>query len=88
MEKRGGGILGINLIDCTQKMTHYFQLEATFETKRCHGRQFYQFLPEANCSTFERLAQNNSDLKENQPKIIMSILSNYVPDCVVHAEVM
>ena len=30
MEKRGGGLLDLNLIDCTPKMAHYFQFEATF----------------------------------------------------------
>ncbi|MGC6525888.1 MAG: hydroxymethylglutaryl-CoA reductase, degradative [Flavobacteriaceae bacterium] len=87
MEKRGGGILDINLVDCTQKMTHYFQLEATFETKDAMGANFINSCLEQIASTFETLAQNTSELEGNQPKIIMSILSNYVPDCVVRAEV-
>ncbi|MDA0316430.1 MAG: hydroxymethylglutaryl-CoA reductase, degradative [Bacteroidetes bacterium] len=87
MEKRGGGILDINLVDCTQKMTHYFQLEATFETKDAMGANFINSCLEQIASTFEPLAQNTSELEGNQPKIIMSILSNYVPDCVVRTEV-
>ncbi len=87
MEKRGGGILDINLVDCTQKMTHYFQLEATFETKDAMGANFINSCLEQIASTFETLAQNTSELEGNQPKIIMSILSNYVPDCVVRTEV-
>ncbi|MGB0770615.1 MAG: hydroxymethylglutaryl-CoA reductase, degradative [Flavobacteriaceae bacterium] len=87
MEKRGGGILDINLVDCTQKMTHYFQLETTFETKDAMGANFINSCLEQIASTFETLAQNTSELEGNQPKIIMSILSNYVPDCVVRAEV-
>ena len=87
MEKRGGGILDINLVDCTQKMTNYFQLEATFETKDAMGANFINSCLEQIASTFETLAQNTSELEGNQPKIIMSILSNYVPDCVVRAEV-
>ena len=87
MEKRGGGILDINLVDCTQKMTNYFQLEATFETKDAMGANFINSCLEQIASTFETLAQNTSELEENQPKIIMSILSNYVPDCVVRTEV-
>ena len=87
MEKRGGGILDINLVDCTQKMTHYFQLETTFETKDAMGANFINSCLEQIASTFETLAQNTSELEGNQPKIIMSILSNYVPDCVVRTEV-
>ena len=87
MEKRGGGILDINLVDCTQKITHYFQLETTFETKDAMGANFINSCLEQIASTFETLAQNTSELEGNQPKIIMSILSNYVPDCVVRAEV-
>ena len=87
MEKRGGGILDINLVDCTQKMTNYFQLEATFETKDAMGANFINSCLEKIASTFEILAQNTSELEGNQPKIIMSILSNYVPDCVVRTEV-
>jgi hydroxymethylglutaryl-CoA reductase len=87
MEKRGGGILDINLVDCTQKMTNYFQLEATFETKDAMGANFINSCLEQIASTFETLAQNTSELEGNQPKIIMSILSNYVPDCVVRTEV-
>ena len=87
MEKRGGGILDINLVDCTQKMTNYFQLEATFETKDAMGANFINSCLEQIASTFETIAQNTSELEGNQPKIIMSILSNYVPDCVVRTEV-
>ncbi len=87
MEKRGGGILDINLVDCNQKMTNYFQLEATFETKDAMGANFINSCLEQIASTFETLAQNTSELEGNQPKIIMSILSNYVPDCVVRTEV-
>jgi hydroxymethylglutaryl-CoA reductase len=87
MEKRGGGILDINLVDCTQKMAHYFQLEVTFETKDAMGANFINSCLEQIASTFETLAQNTSDLNGNQPKVIMSILSNYVPDCVARAEV-
>ena len=87
MEKRGGGILDINLVDCTQKMTNYFQLEATFETKDAMGANFINSCLEKIASTFETISQNTSELEGNQPKIIMSILSNYVPDCVVRTEV-
>ena len=33
MEKRGGGILDIQLVDKTDKLENYYQLHVTFETK-------------------------------------------------------
>ena len=87
MEKRGGGILDLKLVDCTKKMSHYFQLETTFETKDAMGANFINSCLEQIASTFETLTQNSNALKGYQPKIVMSILSNYVPECLVRAEV-
>jgi hydroxymethylglutaryl-CoA reductase len=87
MEKRGGGLLDLNLIDCTPKMAHYFQLEATFETKDAMGANFINSCLEQIATTFETLSQNSPELHGYKPKVVMSILSNYVPNCVVRAEV-
>ncbi len=87
MEKRGGGILDLNLIDCTSKMKHYYHLEATFETKDAMGANFINSCLEQIATTFEALSQNSPELHEHEPKVVMSILSNYVPNCVVRAEV-
>ena len=40
MQKRGGGILDINLKDKTDLLPNYFQLHATFETKDSMGANF------------------------------------------------
>lgn len=77
MEKRGGGILDIELIDKTDKLTNYYQLHVTFETKDSMGANFINSCLEAISKRFQK-----EDIE-----IIMSILSNYVPDCVVRAEV-
>ncbi|NCF42799.1 MAG: hydroxymethylglutaryl-CoA reductase, degradative [Bacteroidetes bacterium] len=87
MEKRGGGLLDLNLIDCTPKMAHYFQLEATFETKDAMGANFINSCLEQIATTFETLSQNSPELHGYKPKVVMSIVSNYVPNCVVRAEV-
>ncbi|MGB0186036.1 MAG: hydroxymethylglutaryl-CoA reductase, degradative [Flavobacteriaceae bacterium] len=87
MEQRGGGLLDLNLIDCSSKMAHYFQLEATFETKDAMGANFINSCLEQIATTFEALSQNSAELHGHEPKVVMSILSNYVPDCVVRAEV-
>ena len=87
MEQRGGGLLDLNLIDCSPNMAHYFQLEATFETKDAMGANFINSCLEQIATTFETLSQNSAELHGHEPKVVMSILSNYVPDCVVRAEV-
>lgn len=77
MEKRGGGILDIELKDKTDKLPNYYQLHVTFETKDSMGANFINSCLEAIAKKFER-----EDIE-----IVMSILSNYVPECLVRAEV-
>lgn len=77
MEKRGGGILDIQLIDKTDKLANYYQLHVTFETKDSMGANFINSCLEAIAKTFQK-----EDIE-----IVMSILSNYVPQCLVRAEV-
>ena len=77
MEKRGGGILDIELVDKTDKLANYYQLHVTFETKDSMGANFINSCLEAMANQFR-----NDDIE-----IVMSILSNYVTDCVVRAEV-
>jgi len=77
MEQRGGGILAIELVDKTDVLSNYYQLEVTFETKDSMGANFINSCLEAIAKKFE---------KENI-EIVMSILSNYVPECLVRAEV-
>jgi hydroxymethylglutaryl-CoA reductase len=87
MEKRGGGILDLKLIDCTSKITDYYQLEVTFETADAMGANFINSCLEQIAVTFETLSKDASNLKGFLPEVVMSILSNYVPNCVVRAEV-
>ena len=77
MEKRGGGILDIKLVDKTDKLANYYQLHVTFETKDSMGANFINSCLEAIANTFR-----NDDIE-----VVMSILSNYVPECLVRAEV-
>jgi hydroxymethylglutaryl-CoA reductase len=77
MEKRGGGILEIQLVDKTDALSNYYQLEVTFETKDSMGANFINSCLEAIAKKFEK-----QDIE-----IVMSILSNYVPECLVSAEV-
>lgn len=77
MRKRGGGILDIELRDKTSELEKYYQLHVTFETKDSMGANFIN-------SCLETIA---SEFKNDEIQIVMSILSNYVPECLVRAEV-
>jgi hydroxymethylglutaryl-CoA reductase len=77
MEKRGGGILDIELRNKTDKLANYYQLHVTFETKDSMGANFINSCLEAIANAF----------KKDDIEIVMSILSNYVPQCIARAEV-
>jgi len=77
MRKRGGGILDIELRDCTEKLPDYYQLHVSFKTGDSMGANFINSCLESIANAF----------KMEDIFIVMSILSNYVPDCLVKAEV-
>ena len=89
MQKRGGGILDIQLRDKTSEIANYFQLHATFNTKDSMGANFINTCLEQFAKTLEAQANDFDGFshEEKNVQIIMSILSNYVPNCVVRAEV-
>ncbi|APY07985.1 hydroxymethylglutaryl-CoA reductase, degradative [Winogradskyella sp. J14-2] len=84
MERRGGGILDIELKNKTKDLEHYYQLHATFETLDAMGANFINSCLEQFAKTFKAEAQAQL---EDDVNIVMSILSNYVPNCLVRAEV-
>ncbi len=77
MRKRGGGIVDVVLRNKTEKLDNYYQLHVTFETGDSMGANFINSCLESIARTFER----------DDIEIVMSILSNYVPECRVYAEV-
>ena len=79
MEARGGGILDIKLINKTAQLKGYYQLHVTFETMDAMGANFINSCLEQIASTFKTCSK--------EIRVVMSILSNYVPDCLVRAEV-
>lgn len=89
MQQRGGGILNIDLRDKSGVIPGYYQLHATFETKDSMGANFINSCLEqfANTLKEEALAYIDFSESERNLQVIMSILSNYVPDCLVRAEV-
>ncbi|NRS89010.1 hydroxymethylglutaryl-CoA reductase [Flavobacterium sp. 7E] len=89
MQKRGGGILDIKLNDKTNLLPNYFQLHATFETKDSMGANFINSCLEQFAKTLKDEAQGYAlfNTEEKDIQVVMSILSNYVPNCIVRAEV-
>ena len=89
MQKRGGGILDITLQNKTQELANYFQLHVTFETKDSMGANFINSCLEQLAKTLKAEAQVTSFFTEEEKnlQVVMSILSNYVPNCIVRAEV-
>lgn len=89
MEKRGGGITSIELRDQTHKLDNYYQLHCKFETLDAMGANFINSCLEQFSSTLKREALTYPSFNEGEQRIevVMSILSNYVPECLVRAEV-
>ncbi|MEM8507975.1 MAG: hydroxymethylglutaryl-CoA reductase, degradative [Bacteroidota bacterium] len=89
MRQRGGGITAISLRDKTQELKGYYQLHCTFETLDAMGANFINSCLEQFAKTLEREAQEYPVFQEQGTfiEVIMSILSNYVPNCLVRAEV-
>jgi len=83
MQKRGGGITAISLKDKTQELSNYYQLHCTFETLDAMGANFINSCLEQFAKTLQSEAEANGIAVE----VTMSILSNYVPNCLVRAEV-
>lgn len=84
MQKRGGGISDIQLIDKTAALENYYQLHATFQTKDSMGANFINSCLEQFAKTFKNKSE---EFGIQSIQIVMSILSNFVPNCVVRAEV-
>ena len=89
MKKRGGGILNIELLDKTHDIDNYFQINAVFDTVDSMGANFINSCLEQFASTLKNEINQCSDFTNSDysVEIIMSILSNYVPECLVRAEV-
>lgn len=89
MRKRGGGIEDIMLINKNFEEPNYYQLKATFETVDSMGANFINTCLEQFAKTLEReiIASDHFTEKEKAIQIIMCILSNYTPECLVRAEV-
>lgn len=84
MNKRGGGIVGFELVDKTSELDHYWQLKLEFETCDAMGANFINSVLEEMARQFRQKIQDSS-LQWKEIEVIMCILSNFTPDCTVEA---
>jgi len=89
MRQRGGGILDIQLKDKSNLIEDYYQLHLTFDTVDSMGANFINSCLEKIAKTLQSLVLDHKAFlnDQNTIEVIMSILSNYVPQCLVQAEV-
>ncbi|MCX6222124.1 MAG: hydroxymethylglutaryl-CoA reductase [Bacteroidia bacterium] len=81
MRQRGGGITEIQLLDKTSELPDYYQIDVSFETADAMGANFINSCLETIATVLQQLPDLN--FGDNRVEIIMSILSNYTPDCIV-----
>ncbi len=89
MVQRGGGITKIELLDFNQEEKNLYQIKAHFETCNSMGANFINSVLENFANTLEKYIIDSNDISDDHRDIdiVMSILSNHTPECVVRAEV-
>lgn len=89
MEKRGGGIRSIELRNKTDIIEDYFQLHLCFLTVDSMGANFINSCLEAIAKRLQYYIEAEAIFtqEEKEVEIVMSILSNYVPNCIAKASV-
>ena len=85
MEARGGGITGFELLDMTDKIKDYYQIRVSFNTKDSMGANFINSCLEEFGQTLKSFLSIHPSFEgeAKEANIIMAILSNYTPDCLV-----
>lgn len=85
MRARGGGILDVELIDLTAREPNLYQLRATFHTCDSMGANFVNTVLEQMGSDLQAFCMAYPDFTdtEREANVIMCILSNYTPECLV-----
>ncbi len=89
MSKRGGGILEMELLDMTSLEENYYQIRTTFETCDSMGANFINSVLEEMGRLLKNHIAQHADFQYHTREctIIMAILSNFTPDCIVRASV-
>jgi hydroxymethylglutaryl-CoA reductase len=85
MQSRGGGLTDLKLVDRSSDEEGLWQIWASFETCDAMGANFINSVLEAIGREFEQHAHNVYGA--DSLFVVMAILSNYTPNCLVRAEV-
>jgi hydroxymethylglutaryl-CoA reductase len=83
MEARGGGVLDMELVDMTAELADYYQLKVTFDTRDSMGANFINSCLEEYAAGLREFVNESGLFSSGSLKVIMSILSNYTPECLV-----
>jgi len=89
MSQRGGGLIDIQLVDLSHLESHYYQLNLTFETCDSMGANFINSTLEETGRILKNFVAHHPSFEKNEKElnIIMAILSNFTPECLVRASV-
>ncbi len=86
MEDRGGGITDIQLIDKTGNLDKVYQLRFTFNTADSMGANFINSVLEEAAELVEQYFDPGENGGSSPVEVLMAILSNYTPECLVTVE--
>lgn len=82
MEERGGGIEDMRILPGSDEIPGYYQLHVTFLTADAMGANFINSVLENLSVQFTSLVEKTG--VDGELEVIMSILSNYTPECRVN----
>jgi hydroxymethylglutaryl-CoA reductase len=79
----------LELIDKSDLISGYFQVDVRFDTQDSMGANFINSCLEQLATSLKEFAAQHTPFseKEKDVEVVMSILSNYVPNCLVTAAV-
>jgi hydroxymethylglutaryl-CoA reductase len=85
MKKRGGGVIHIELKHSKEENDHTYELFVRFDTVNAMGANFINSYLEELADAWKQTVLGEKSLKKRYRRfdIIMSILSNYTPHCLV-----
>ncbi len=85
MEMRGGGIESMEIRESSKDLPGAYQLFVNFHTADAMGANFINSVLEALATSFKSMME--TVLPEDSVEIVMAILSNYTPQCLVSCQV-
>ncbi|MCO5231844.1 MAG: hydroxymethylglutaryl-CoA reductase, degradative [Chitinophagales bacterium] len=83
MEARGGGVVDVELVDFTTQEPDLFQLKVSFQTCDSMGANYINTVLEEMAQLIKQVV--SVEKYNDSPYIIMSIVSNYTPECIARA---